>query len=77
VKADSATRSARIAAHDAFDPMWQRGAMSRREAYRWLSQSLGIPEHQCHMKQMDRETCERVVALCAPITLATMFEVLP
>lgn len=48
--------------------------MSRKEAYRWLAQSLGLPEHDCHMKRMDFGTCERVIALCAPITLASQFE---
>ena len=54
---------ARIAAHAAFDPLWQSGRMTRSRAYSELARRLGIPKHQAHMKMFDKATCERVVAL--------------
>lgn len=54
---------ARIAAHAAFDPLWQSGRMSRTRAYSELARRLGIPKHRAHMQMFDVATCERVVAL--------------
>lgn len=55
---------ARIAAHNAFDPLWQSGKFSRGVAYEWLASELGIPVTACHMVLMDVAMCERVVAIC-------------
>lgn len=54
---------ARIAAHAAFDPLWQSGRMTRRQAYGELARRLGIPKHKAHMQMFDIAMCERVVAL--------------
>jgi hypothetical protein len=66
--ADAATRAARKAAKDAFNPLWQRwGArsMTRTEAYAWLAGKLGIADvNTCHVGWFDVETCARVVAVC-------------
>lgn len=56
---------ARIAAHAAFDPLWQSGKFSRGVAYEWLASELGIPVTACHMVLMDVAMCQRVVAICA------------
>lgn len=56
---------ARIAAHAAFDPLWQSGTMSRRVAYDWLAIQLHLPVSACHMVLMDVAMCQRVVAVCA------------
>lgn len=56
---------ARIAAHAAFDPLWQSGAMSRRAAYDWLAIQLHLPVSACHMVLMDVDMCRRVVAICS------------
>lgn len=61
--ADSETHDARKAAHAAFDPCWQSGHMSRAAAYKWLSEKLGIPRKQCHMKLMDKMTALRVAQI--------------
>lgn len=60
----SALAKARVKAHRAFDPIWQSGAMSRSDAYRWLAAQLGIPFNDCHMVKMDEATCGRVVEVC-------------
>lgn len=54
---------ARIAAHAAFDPLWQSGRMTRTKAYSELARRLGIPKHMAHMQMFDKATCERVIAL--------------
>lgn len=55
---------ARIAAHAAFDPLWQSGAMSRRAAYDWLAIQLHLPVSACHMVLMDVAMCQRAVTIC-------------
>lgn len=64
--ADKETRSARKAAHDAFDALWepmeQKRSRYRKAAYAWLGEGLGIDDP--HMGEMDRETALRVVELC-------------
>lgn len=55
---------ARMAAHDAFDPLWQEGYMSRSDAYSWLAGELGIQKSDCHMVNFDEDTCLRVRSLC-------------
>lgn len=56
---------ARVAAHDAFDPLWESGTMSRRAAYDWLVIQLHLPVSACHMVLFDEGMCQRVVAVCA------------
>ena len=56
---------ARIAAHAAFDPLWQSGKFSRGVAYEWLASELGIPVTACHMVLMDVAMCGKVVAICS------------
>lgn len=61
--ADQATRSARRTAHEAFDALWaEAGSSARSAAYRWLAETLGLTEDECHMAHMDIETCEAVIA---------------
>lgn len=64
VQADAETRKARIAAHNAFDPLWRGGRMSRSTAYHWLASRLMIAYADCHIGNFGRVTCEKVVAVC-------------
>jgi ssDNA-binding Zn-finger/Zn-ribbon topoisomerase 1 len=57
---------ARRHAHAAFDPIWQRGGMTRRDAYRWLTKAMGATK-QVHIGEMSVEECERVERLCAEL----------
>lgn len=61
--ANEETRAARIAAHAAFDSIWQQGEMTRPAAYAWLARSMGIRESDCHIGMMDAAACRRVVAI--------------
>lgn len=63
--ADEWLRNARIAAHEAFDPLWRNGEMSRDEAYAWLADAMGISALKCHIGRMDVEDCRRVVDVVA------------
>jgi hypothetical protein len=58
--ANKALRQAKMRAHDAFDPLWRAGGMSRHEAYRWLSATLGISGADCHIGMFDEAMCLRV-----------------
>lgn len=55
---------ARIAAHEACDPLWKSGKFSRGVAYEWLASELRIPVAQCHMILFDVAQCRRVVEIC-------------
>ena len=58
-------RKARMAAHDAFDPLWRSGRMSRSEAYKWLAEQLGQPASKTHISWMTAEQARQVAALAA------------
>lgn len=58
------TRYARHKAHEAFDPLWQKGRMGRVEAYGWLAKAMGLRHELCHIGMMDKAQAERVVTLC-------------
>lgn len=55
-------RRARKAAKEVFNPLWQRGAMTRDQAYAWLASALGIADvEQCHIGWFDVAQCAAVV----------------
>lgn len=62
--AGSPLAKARVAAHDAFDPLWKSGHFQRGIAYEWLASELGIPVGKCHMILFDQAQCQRVVDIC-------------
>lgn len=72
--ADRDLRQAKIAAHRAFDRLWQRKMAAERVSkkkarsagYRWLAAQLGIEPRDCHIGMMDAGLCRRVVEVCAP-----------
>lgn len=58
--ADEALRAARVAAHRAFDPIWEQELMSKREAYEWLALTLNMPREECRIGLLKLEDCSRV-----------------
>ena len=54
----------RVRAHEAFDPIWRSGYMSRSLAYRWLAYEMKLTLKDCHIKTMDIQQCKKVVELC-------------
>lgn len=59
--ADKQLRSAKVRAHEAFDPLWRVGGLSRTEAYAWLQEELGLTPEQCHIGLFDLDGCEAVI----------------
>jgi len=58
------TRQARHAAHMAFDPLWQSNGMSKGDAYKQLSEFMGLSKKETHIGLFDIEQCKLVVAFC-------------
>jgi uncharacterized protein DUF3268 len=59
--ADAELRKWKIAAHNAFDPLWKTGLFKRKEAYQWLSKLLDIPAEYTHIGFFSVDTCKKVV----------------
>jgi len=68
--ANAELRTARIAAHAAFDPHWKTFGFSRMTAYQYLSDALEIDVDECHIGLFDAGMCRRVVAVC-PLNIPT------
>jgi hypothetical protein len=58
------TRRARMAAHAVFDPLWKSGERSRREAYRWLAERMGMNADECHIGRMTLAQARRAAEIC-------------
>ena len=58
---NAATRAARRACHQMFDPLWKLGYMGRNEAYRALAERMGIAVADCHISHWQADECERAL----------------
>jgi hypothetical protein len=71
--ANATLRKLRWAAHNAFDPLWQRkmrrDKCSRKEArnagYAWLAGKLGIAVEDCHFGMFDEDQCQAAITICS------------
>lgn len=54
-------RKRRIAAHNAFDPVWRSGKVKRKEAYKMLAEYMGIDGGKAHIAMFDEAQCEKVL----------------
>jgi len=63
VPADKATREARVMAHASLDALWKKGLMSRRAAYRWLQEAMGLSVEEAHIGKFTTEQCNRLIEL--------------
>lgn len=61
------TRKARSAAHDAIDPIWRSGRLSRHAVYRKLADLMKIPRDHCHVAWMSAEEARKVESLAERI----------
>lgn len=59
--ANKQLRRMRKEAHHYFDQLHARKIMSRKEAYLWLSDMLGLPVDQTHIGLMGEYNCQRVI----------------
>ena len=59
--ANNELRKYKIKAHDAFDKLWKSKQMTRTEAYKQLSEHLGIPPEFTHIGMFGVKTCKEVI----------------
>lgn len=63
--ANKELRHAKMAAHKAFDVLWKgTNVFSRKQAYRWLADRLGVDRSRCHIGMFDLDECYRAVEAC-------------
>lgn len=63
--ADRHLRIKRRQAHIALNRLWERGLMTKKEAYHWLQYQLGIPESEAHIGRFAEYRCNQVIDLCS------------
>src|SRR5690606_34253549 len=66
---DDRTIQARRGAHDAFDPIWRSGLITRKEAYKLLAKEMGLTLDACHMSLMDFATANKVPRVAGKIIM--------
>lgn len=62
--ANAELRTAKSAAHAAFDPLWRCGNFTRQQAYGWLALEMQIKQHECHIGMFDLDQCAQVIRIC-------------
>lgn len=70
--ANAELRTAKIRAHDAFDPIWRylverhgySKGFARHKAYEWLAERMGLTIETAHIGMFDVAQCDRVVEVC-------------
>lgn len=73
ILANAELRRCKIEAHRYFDELYKRGLMKRREAYKWLSDQLGLPPEYTHIGMFNPETCAKVVDVSKKYLLTMRF----
>ena len=62
--ADNHLRQWKKNAHERFNLLYELNYKTRGNAYKWLSERLGIPQKYTHIGMFNVETCKRVVKEC-------------
>lgn len=64
--ANAELRRWKIAAHNAFDPLWRFGPFRGRRniAYAWLAEQMGLPKEKTHIGMFDVAECQQVIQIC-------------
>ncbi len=62
--ANPSLRAKRIEAHKVLGKIWKSGLMSRKDAYRWLRESLGMKESQAHIALFSDYLCGQTIERC-------------
>lgn len=61
--ANKELRKWRSLAHRKFDPLWQSGVFSNRQAaYKWLSKAMKLPLERTHVAMFNIRQCQRAIA---------------
>lgn len=63
--ANAELRRWKMAAHNAFDPIWKYGKFRHRRnaAYAWLAGKMGLPVEQTHIGMFDVARCRQVIQI--------------
>jgi len=62
--ANEVLRLKRMETHQVYDAFWRRRSMTRTQAYKWLSEQMGLQEHRTHIGDFEVDQCQRVIDLC-------------
>jgi hypothetical protein len=64
--ADRELRYWKQRAHEALDPIWKEGLLSRNDTYSWLARQMRtlVIGQPCHIGHFNVEQCQEVVDLC-------------
>lgn len=63
--ADAELRKQKRIAHAMFDPLWRgKEKRTRRAAYEWLAEQMGLPLNQTHIGMMNIDQCKEVIRIC-------------
>lgn len=71
ILADEALRKLKNDSKKDFERIWRDQHMSRKQAYRWLAEQLGIPFAECHFGWFEADRC-RQAAEVAKLYLQTL-----
>ena len=64
IPANRETKDWRIKAHDAFDQLWKvKKVMKRKEAYKWMAESMELPSEEAHIGMFDISQCQKLIDL--------------
>jgi hypothetical protein len=55
--ANAELRALKQKCHAIFDPVWKKGGIGRKEAYKRLAEKMGIPREECHIGKFDEDRC--------------------
>ncbi len=63
--ANASLRRWKMAAHAAFDPLWQTGVFRgrRKAAYAWLATQMDLPIEQTHIGMFDEQQCQKAIEI--------------
>ena len=68
--ANGQLRNMRIQAHHSFDRIWKSGIMSRKDAYRWLTTTLGMGVPRAHIGSFNEYLCRKCIRICDEVLKA-------
>lgn len=63
-----------MAAHAAFDPLWQEWGWRRKDAYATLALHLDVAVEACHIGQFNLAQCRRVELTAQELIEATKLQ---
>ena len=63
--ANKELRNYKRGAHRVFDRIWRgKSSFTRRAAYAWLAEEMGLPVEKTHIGMFDVDQCKQVIKIC-------------